>query len=306
MGMTSYMGVFLAAAALAIVPVSCSRDEDMGYDGPVAAQVSAGIEGADTKAQEGEWSGYDKIGISTFGNTRTEYSNMQYVTVNADGKFTPVTQSDCIFFLDDDETVTFRAYYPFSGTSGTPAGVIKNSTETQDYRTDYLFAESTAGKNDPELNFTFSHAMTRLVLILKTSSDSGGITVGDLNAGRYYLSGIRHEGTFNTLTGEAKADISSAPVNDWEITVTPFNSASAPGYRIILYPQSVEKLTFTAEVAGQTFTCDLTPPLEAGKSYTYNITIKRTSAEASSENIASWPDGEVENGGSVEATEPEP
>ena len=300
--MTSYMGVFLAAAALAIVPASCSRDEDMGYDGPVAAQVSAGIF---TRAYDGQWAGGDQIGISSTGGN-TVYSNIRYETVNGDGTFTPLNSRG--IFFEDAEEVTFNAYYPFSGRSGESAGKVSGNTEAQSYLTDYLYATGEKGsKSDPVISFTgiaaFRHAMTRLVLNISVDLNSGFGSASEVRSGQFYLNGLRHNGTFDTVTGEAEA-IGEVKQDDWQISgPVAYDIMTC---KLILYPQYVEKLTFKAVIGSQTYTCDISPALEPYTSYTYNINIKKTNLDVSSGNIGNWDDGEVENGGSVEATEPEP
>lgn len=284
--------IFLSATVAAFALASCSIDEDMPYDGPVAARVSADIDGVSTRALDGSWARHDKIGISTVGDTKTSCKNSEYVTVNADGKFTPASAKESIFFMDDDENVSFSAYYPYTDAGG----VIRSTTEDQGYLTDYLFAEnSTASKSDPEINLVFRHAMTRLVLVLDVNAESGGLTVDDLKSGKYYLSGIRHAGTFDTSTGVATADAESAVTDDWQIPPEPvFNAAYSPTYKLIFYPQELDgDLTFRAEVAGQTFVCSFRPALEAYTSYTYNIVLKRTTASATSENINIWDGDDV-------------
>lgn len=56
--------LFLGMAALAFT--ACSNEEVIN-DGPVAAQVSAGIEGVQTRAAGTSWDSNDEIGISCNG-----------------------------------------------------------------------------------------------------------------------------------------------------------------------------------------------------------------------------------------------
>lgn len=86
---TKYL--FLAATALSLAACS-SDDENMGVnDGPVAAQITAGINDVLTRASGTTWEADDAIGVSTVSTTATtggtQYNNMKYVTTG-DGNFT--------------------------------------------------------------------------------------------------------------------------------------------------------------------------------------------------------------------------
>ena len=74
----------LASAMLTLAFTACSNNEieTIPYDGPVAAQVIAGIDGAVTRAADASWENGDAIGISC-SSTNTNYTNMKYVTAQA-------------------------------------------------------------------------------------------------------------------------------------------------------------------------------------------------------------------------------
>ena len=136
--------LFLAAAALTLT--ACSNDDENLNGGPVAAQVTAGIGGVQTRASGTTWDSGDAIGISTIGSTLTLYANMKYTT-SGDGNFTHAAdlggEDSGMFFQDADETVTFCAYYPFHGNEYTDAGTISDVTtddQTMQSTFDFLFA----------------------------------------------------------------------------------------------------------------------------------------------------------------------
>ena len=85
---TKYL--FLAATALSFAACS-SDDENMGAnDGPVAAQITAGINDVLTRAFGQSWEANDAIGVSVYTPTDgtptlTQYTNMHYVTTAGDG-----------------------------------------------------------------------------------------------------------------------------------------------------------------------------------------------------------------------------
>ena len=113
---------------------------------------------------------------------------MKYTT-SGDGNFTHAAdlggEASGIFFQDADETVTFRAYYPFHGNEYTDAGTISDVTtddQTKQSTFDFLFATgATASKSQPTVSFnntvkentSFTHRMTRLVLNITTDANAG-------------------------------------------------------------------------------------------------------------------------------------
>lgn len=313
---TKYL--FLAATALSLAACS-SDDENMGVnDGPVAAQITAGINDVLTRASGQSWEANDAIGISTYTPddgtaTLTNYANKKYVTTAGNGTFTRESGAEAsgIFFQDADETVYFRAYYPFQGTDGTDVETITGITTSdqsaqEDF--DFMFAEgATASKDAPTIKFDetsnttdarFKHMMTRLILNITTDANSG-FSVSDISDGTYFLSGVVHSGSFDTATGTAAATGSTTP-DYWEITNYTSVANNVRTCSLILYPQSNASLTFKATIDGQDYTSEaFTPALNASTSYEYDITIKKTGVTVSDCTIVGW--GTPVNGGSIDA-----
>lgn len=298
---------YLLFAAAALTLAACSNDDENLNGGPVAAQVTAGIGGVQTRASGTVWENGDVIGISTIGSTLTSYANMKYTT-SGDGNFTHAAdlggEDSGMFFQDTDETVTFRAYYPFHGNEYTDAGTISDvatNDQTKQSTFDFLFATgATASKSSPTVSFnntvkentSFTHRMTRLVLNITTDTDAG-FTASNVAQGSYFLSGIKHSGTFDTQNGTAIA--TGNPTTDWKITAANTGTGDEFTYSMIFYPQQNASLTFKATINGQDYTCKLTPALAAATSYTYNITVKKTKLEVSNCEIADWGSGTTQD-----------
>lgn len=285
----------LAGSLLTFALASCSNDEltSPSYDGPVAAQVTAGINGVLTRAADDAWEIDDAIGISC-NSTNTNYDNMKYVTTGGDGTFTHDGGVASGIFFQGTEAVNFSAYYPFSGTEGSAAGSIDNVTtndQTQQKKFDYLYATgATTTYASPTISFKnaaiFKHKMSRLILKITTST-TDGFNAEDVKKGTYSISGISHSGTFNTMTGTAEATDGSA-INDWVISAAPQDENNQRTYSMILYPQSKPTLKFKVEIDGQTYATDITPTLTASTSNTYTITVKKTGLVVSSNTIEGW------------------
>lgn len=303
-------------ATVATMLAACSNDENEINNGPVEARVTAGIDGPATRAIDQNWSLGNTIGVmvTTAANSDMEtlYRNVEYTVGSAgtNGTFTAESGKG-IFFQDASETVTFSAYSPYQtsanaatlpgGTDGTVIGVnTKVQTDQATQETfDYLFASgATASKDASTVEFkesyNFKHQMARLILVLKTS-ETDGFTAGQVFNGTYKLGGLKHDGTFKVTDGTATA--SGDAVSDWNITNNYKEDGNPTGtrtYTMILYPQTTSgALVFSAIIDGQTYTNKdaIYPALDAGTSYTYTITMKKTGLTVSGCTISSWNPG---------------
>ena len=109
-----------AFAALALSLAACTNDNEAMDNSPVAARINAEISDAvATRASGTQWTTYDQIGVSTVAGTGTYYNNVCYEWNGS--SFT--TPSENAIYFQTPESVTFRAYYPFTGTPGESAGV---------------------------------------------------------------------------------------------------------------------------------------------------------------------------------------
>lgn len=309
----------LGAAALAFA--SCSNEEEaMVTDGPVAAQVIAGVNGPATRAIDNQWE-KDVIGVMVTGVTGTttgvtsvmadKYKNVKYTTTanNADAATFTAEAGQGIFFQDAKETVTFAAYAPYqeSAADALPGivGVIPKNTSSQNTRElqkafDFIYASgATASQGSPKVEFKendqFKHKMARLIIKVKTS-ETDGFRASEVTSGTYSMDGLKHAGTFNVTTGEAKVTGEAKAVTDWSLgdnsiktVVTGENSEVT--FTSILFPQTLAEkasYTFKAVIGGQTYKAAITPALESGKSYTYTITVKKTGLVVSGCTIEGW------------------
>lgn len=318
----------LIISTAALLLTACSTEEN---DAPVVANVTASIDGMKTRAVEQTWTKDDAIGVmatsytdpsaaSTANEVTKLYKNVKY-TVESAGTAGTFTSTDGIFFQADDQVVTFAAYYPYQasadkatlpGTDGAVTGANTQSQPTAEAQSafDYLYASGvTASKSQPTVAFSgdkmFKHKMARLILVLKTSTDDG-FTADQVNAASttFKLGGLKHDGTFHVTDGTAEA--TGNVVSDWDITSNVNNVYSPENgtrtYTMILYPQSISgALPLSATIDGQTFvnTTVIQPALQAGYTYTYTITIKKTGLVISGFTIESWNTGTSGSGDAV-------
>lgn len=313
----------LAAATLSLA--ACSNDETID-NSPVEARFTAGIGAPVTRAVGSNWN-VDHIGITVTNATSSDmavmYRNVEYSTTStgATADFAPVREG--IFFQDKGETVTFSAYAPYQESISAhllpgEEGVI--SVNTQDSNgdaqesIDFLFASgATASQQNPIVIFTdniskggsdnsFHHQMAQLNIVLKTSA-ADGFMPSDIfvESNTFNLGGLVHDGTFNVTTGEAAA--TGEAVNTWDITgckKVDDQSDKTRTYSLILLPQDLRErpLNLGITIDDQLYTNKdkINPNLEAGMSYTYTITVRRTDLDVSGCTIANWGNGGSDNG----------
>ena len=291
----------MAAAALTLA--ACSNDENMGMtDGPVEARITAGLSAPTTRAIGTNWNA-DEIGVwvkdAPASDMETLYKNVFYTTTStgATAEFTAATGQG-IFFQDANETVTFAAYAPYqpSANNATLPGdngkvdvnTETNNTEALQEDIDFLFAEgATATRTNYTVTFTnntggadhsFHHKMAQLNVVFQVSTNDG-FAANQIFDGTFNLGGLIHEGTFNVTDGTTKT--TGSEVTDWNITACKYtDDATTRTYSLILLPQDLSSnpLNVAVGIGGQTYynSDAINPNLQAGYTYTYTITVKKT------------------------------
>lgn len=254
----------------------------------------------------------------------TRYKNVKYTTKNGGSPATFEAEAgQGIFFQDATETVTFAAYYPYQ--TSTDASTLPdaitvntkdNNTDANQATIDFLFASgATASKSTPTVEFNdnsssggtncqFKHQMAQLKLVI-VGSTANGFTDTEAkavcdNASVYKLGGLKHKGSFTLEVSTDETAIGTAvatgsAVDDWTITGCVKEDKEDEykrTYTLVLLPQdcSGTALKFEATIGGQIYKNDtnIKPNLEAGKSYTYTITVKKTGLVVSGCTIAPW------------------
>lgn len=304
---------------------ACSNDENMEMtDGPVAARITAGLSAPTTRAIGTNWNA-DRIGVwvkdAPASDMENLYKNVLYTTTStsATAEFTATT-GEGIFFQDADETVTFAAYAPYQesdanetlpGNNGKVDVKTDNmNTATDQEKIDFLFAEgATATRTDNTVTFadntasggadhSFHHKMAQLNVVFQTSS-MDGFNESDIFGGSFNLGGLVHDGTFNVTDGTTA--LTGEPLDSWDISGCKYtDAATTRTYSLILLPQDLtnKALNVKVGIGGQTYSNNNTinPNLQAGYTYTYTITVKKSGLEVSGCTITNWNTGSTGSG----------
>ena len=309
---------FYIMAAAALTLAACSNDENMEMtDGPVEARITAGLSAPTTRAIGTNWNA-DRIGVwvkdAPASDMETLYKNVLYTTTStgATADFTATT-GEGIFFQYADETVTFAAYAPYQesdanetlpGNNGKVDVKTDNmNTATDQEKIDFLFAEGAeASRASSTVSFTddhsFHHKMAQLNVVFQTSI-TDGFGPDDIFGGSFNLGGLIHEGTFNVTDGTTAT--TGSEVADWDISGCKYtDAATTRTYSLILLPQDLtsKALNVKVGIGGQTYSNNNTinPNLQAGYTYTYTITVKKSGLVVSGCTITNWNTGSTGSG----------
>lgn len=298
---------FFALAALALSLAACTNDNEVMDNSPVAARINAEISNTvTTRASGTAWEDKDQIGVSTIAGTGTYYNNICYERNGS--SFTATGEN---IYFQTPESVTFRAYYPFTGTPGESAGVLtgvstgsENQTAENRSLIDFLYATgATADTHHPTIDFTdntkdngrdcsFHHCMSQITLTFEAGS---GVSFTAVKPVSYTLSGLTLTGSFDTETGIAKADENTQAAN---LTM---GLGGALTSSVILFPQTITSIDLTVNFNDNDYNATLTVPdgaLKSGNNYTWTVTVRNKDLSVGKAEISDW---NPVNGGNVNA-----
>ena len=288
---------FFALAALALSLAACTNDNAVMDNSPVAARINAEISNTvTTRASGTTWEDKDKIGVSTIAGTGTYYNNICYERNGS--SFTATGEN---IYFQTPESVTFCAYYPFTGTPGESAGVLTGVSTGSENQTaenlpliDFLYATgATADTHHPTIDFTdntkdngrdcsFHHCMSQITLTFEAGSGVSFTAVKPVN---YTLSGLTLTGSFDTETGVAKAD-ENAQAADLTMGLGGALTSS-----VILFPQTITSIDLTVNFNDNDYNATLTVPdgaLKAGNNYTWTVTVRNKDLSVGKAEISDW------------------
>ena len=300
--------VALAALALALALTACNNNDDT--DGkvemePTEVRFFGEINGATNRAAGTVWTTNDAIGIT--GTSGITYTNIKYAYTGESGTlFTAVTPTNTIYYQNDEE-VSFTAYYPFGGTEKvTPEKVTKTLTAadqdatnmsvdskfTPQSQIDFLYGTGKGQRttDNGKVAFQFEHKMSKLVLKF---IEGGEVDLDQMS--QYTLKSLEMTGTFNPTDGTAAAGGTSSVK---ELTISKTGSYFSDNTSsLILFPQTATSATLEVTVGDKKYTAALNLPtkgggsdkgLESGKSYTYNVTVGFREMTISPADITDW------------------
>ena len=275
---------------------SCAPGEESGLsDGKYPMTFTAQVDGgtatrATTTDGTTSWQENDLVAICMDGGT----NHKQYKITDASiGAMSPDGEANTLYWSKAQETLA--AWYPVSCTIGRSKvnitdqnsgfGTLENILHAPEK--DYTFSSGGA------VAFTFRHALAKVKVTLKKGE---GITDSDLSGATVRLMGY----TAGALGYDGMTGSSNGEITPHTETSAGDGSSTPATYTALLIPQQMQNQKFIRVTVGAgdaardylytpTETNDAN--LEAGKQYTYTITVKKTGLEVQvTGNGVSWDD----------------
>lgn len=276
---------YVTAAFALLLLAGCSnevKESDIIFSGEGGAKVSFSAVINDqeasnlvTRATETSWENGDRVGITCGSDqVNVEY---QYSPDNS-GLFNAVNGTTEDIWVLGTQTYDVSAYYPFTGTSGEePLAVeVNTGTEVQTNKEarqqiDFLYATGTATSQQPNVQLSFHHVMSRIKLTFIPGED---VTLSDITC---YLIGLKQVGTFNPVTGVAEVSADETVVAEDIIWDGDRKVGASENYTVeaILLPQTVsERVWIQAGMSGNYYEATFTNLTELRPGYSYNYTVE--------------------------------
>ena len=270
MKMMKYM-TCLATALLALVACSDADDILSAYhNDPNAVHITAEV----GKASADGFTRSNPLGDA---EAQKKFNTDDAISVKADGqaavtyKFngTEWIPQNSKFLKWESETMNFTAYYPASYTGGTPTQPMEYNSEASLATADYMsFTGSQKNTGDNKLTLTMNRQMARVVVDIASFNDQyAGATVNSINS--LTIMGVKaykhSDNKFYALMVPCKAD----------------NNAQFLSLKV---------------GEGNTETLTGIPALEAGKSYTYDLTVGKNKVVVTGITVKDWTTDKIING----------
>ena len=271
MKMMKYM-TCLATAFLALVACSDADDILSAYHSdPNAVHITAEV----GKASADGFTRSNPLGDA---DDQKKFNTDDEISVKADGqdavtyKFngTEWIPQDDKFLKWESETMNFTAYYPASYAGGTPTQPTEYTSEASLAAADYMSFSNSVNKptDNNTLTLTMERQMARVVVDIAGFNDQyAGATVNSVNS--------------LTIKG----------VKAYKHSDNKFYALMVP-----CVAQSTENFLSLEVGEGNSETLTGIPVLEAGKSYTYQITVGKNKVVVTGITVKDWTTGETFEG----------
>ena len=284
-----YQKILGLVATAGLLLAGCATDSDNNntwLSDPNAVHVSASVgsiftrsnpAASDENGQKGFNTG-DVMGVSNNGTSIT------YTYNEGTKDWQPGNGS---YLVWDASNLKFQCWYPADGKNSFNKGYIleDQSNETEIAKSDYMTAEVTDLKEIPgnrQLKVELVRKTARLILNIQNFNDQFDDNTTKVNHIR--------------IASKASTDASETSI----INIKPLqNGEGGKGttYTALVAPGEVEgKLYFTTDEDTETPLVVKTGTLEAGKSYTYNLTVGKNTITINDVTVAEWGTDKIEGG----------
>ena len=281
---------------------NCSKNDTPVNDGTLkAVHFLSHIDALKTRTTGGgdRWSADDRIGIYMINHGETlaagtiaeSADNREYKSaaenVETTG-FNPVAPEQAIYYPKDENKVDFISYYPYRHDITGYKYPVNVADQGNQAEIDLLYASSNNNgegydKSAGAVNLTFGHPLSKLAI--KVEQGGGLASLDDL---KVTIKGMKTIADFDLATGALSNEGNAADILP--------NKTGDGSYEAILLPVAAtdDEHYVEFEADGNIYKWQLNSGdnpitgLEAGKKYTYTITITKTGIEGASGTITPW------------------
>lgn len=280
-----YQKILGLVATAGLLLAGCATDSDNNstwLSDSNAVHVSASVGSIFTRSnptdetKQTSFNNGDVMGVSNNGKS------LNYTFNGTDWQ--PGNASD--YLVWDNSDLTFQCWYPADGKNSFSKGYIQEdqSSATEIAKSDYMTAEKKldAIPDSRKLEVAMKRKTARLIFTIQSFNDQFDASTTKVNH-------IRIASKASTDAGETSI-INIKPLQNGE-------GGKGTSYTALVIPGAVEgKLYFTDNESAETPLVVKTGTLEAGKSYTYNLTVGKNTITVNDVTVADWKTGNTLNG----------
>ena len=282
-----YQKILGLVATAGLLLAGCATDSDNSntwLSDPNAVHVSASVGSIFTRSNP---AASDEAGQTSFnkGDVMGVSNSGKSINYTFDG--TNWQPGNGSYLVWDANNLNFQCCYPADGNNTFSKGYIQEDQSNTDViaKSDYMTAEVTNLTEIPgnrQLDVALGRKTARLILNIQNFNDQ-------FDANTTKVNHIRIASKASTDAGETST-IDIKPLQNGE-------GGKGTTYTALVIPGKVEgKLYFSTDESTETPLVVKTGALEAGKSYTYNLTVGKNTITVNDVTVAEWGTDKIEGG----------
>ena len=282
-----YQKILGLVATAGLLLAGCATDSDNSntwLNDPNAVHVSASVGSIFTRSNP---AASDEAGQTSFNKGDVMGVSNNGTSLNYTFNGTDWQPGNGSYLVWDASNLNFQCWYPADGNNSFSKGYIHEdqSNATEIAKSDYMTAEVTNLTEIPgnrQLDVALGRKTARLILNIQNFNDQFDASTTKVNH-------IRIASKASTDAGETSI-INIKPLQNGE-------GGKGTTYTALVAPGEVEgKLYFSIDESTETPLVVKTGALEAGKSYTYNLTVGKNTITVNDVTVAEWGTDKIEGG----------
>ena len=281
-----YQKILGLVAAAGLLLAGCATDSDNSntwLSDPNAVHVSASVGSIFTRSNP---AASDEAGQKSFNKGDVMGVSNNGTSLNYTFNGTDWQPGNGSYLVWDKNDLKFQCWYPADGKNSYSKGYIQEdqSNATEIAKSDYMTAATTLPKipDSRQLDVALVRKTARLILNIQNFNDQFDASTTKVNHIR--------------IASKASTDASETSI----INIKPLQSGEGgigTTYTALVIPGKVEgKLYFTDNESAETPLVVKTGDLEAGKSYTYQLTVGKNKVTIGNVTVAEWGTDKIDGG----------